>query len=266
MSESRGRLWGGTMIVFAVLNLLVLAALAVAIAYQATRSPESACCAEKAKAPEKEHIGFDTQYEAAIHEAGHAVIDVVSGFRVTSMYIAVDKEKDDRYLGMVHWDSRPDDRRSADEIRRARIAVYYAGNAAELVILNRTPTGDGDDRDNADDRILEHCLEGKCGECPYNYKVGEACLLSGLISHERTAAQQLTRDLITKHRETVVRLAEELMRQPVKDGRRTMSGEAVETFLTKHGIEPPVLEPALLPGAAPPSDGGLIDWLPRIMP
>lgn len=271
MSESNGRLSGGMLIVLLIVNFLVLSALAVAIAYHGTSSPAAVCCAEKAEKPGRDHIPFDTQYDAAIHEAGHAVADVASGFRVTSMYVAVDKDKDDKYLGMVHWDTRPDDRRSPDEARRARIVVYYAGNAAEQVILHRSPTGDGDDRDNADDRILETCREGKCGECPYNYKVGEACLLNGLVSMERGSAQQETYVLISRHRETIVLLANELMGRSVKDGRRTMSGEDIEAFLAGRGVVPTSLEPApsgdpAVPpaDAGPPVDGTVLDWLPRL--
>lgn len=243
--------------------LIVLTGL-TAVVIVAVRRGVAVTCPHPSESarPAREHVGFDTQYDAAIHEAGHAVADVVMGFRITSMYVAVDKEKDDKYLGMVHWDTYPDDRRSESDSRHARIVVYYAGNVAEQVILGRTVTGDGDDRDNADDRILETCQEGECGECPPGSRVGEACLLNGLVNNERAAAKQETQGLIGTHRETVVFLANELMRQPVIGGRRTMTGEAVEAFLKARGIERTAVLSAPGPGAGAPApdDGPLFDW------
>lgn len=262
MPEPRnGRLPDGLNTILLAAILIVLAASTAAAVVVVRRGVTVTCShsSERAK-PAREHIGFDIQYDAAIHEAGHAVADVVMGFRVTSMYVAVDKDKDDKYLGMVNWDVLPDDRRSEDESRHARIVVYYAGNVAEQVILGRSMTGGGD-RDNADDRILEACRDGECGECPPDSRVGEACLLNGLVNNGRAAAKRETHGLIGAHRETVVFLANELMRQPVVDGRRTMTGEAVEAFLKARGIERSVAPPPVPDAGAPPSDDDLIfDW------
>jgi hypothetical protein len=150
--------------------------------------------------------------------------------------VAVEKSKDDRYLGAVGWGTRVGDDRPADVIRRAEIMTYYAGNAAEQVILGKTPLGDGDDRDNADERILAVCQESKCGPCPSGQEFDGVCRLDALVGQERDALRKEALALVTEHRKAIMLLAEELMRQPVKDGRRTMSGDAIVKFLAGHGL------------------------------
>ena len=184
----------------------------------------------------------DAQYKTGIHEAGHAFVArvVQPGRRIDEMWVWTQKKSDAKLLGSVPMLDERDPELSQEENWQAAAIMYFAGQAAEEVILNRYPPDDYQDKDYATDDLWSYCDKPShpCGECPISSRVGDACLFDGVVAAERARRYQDAKQIVMANREAIIALADELTRQSERDHRRTMTGAQIDAFLKERGIAP----------------------------
>lgn len=181
-----------------------------------------------------EEISLGEQWATATHEAAHYVALVVQmpDFRVYDVNIttAVRTEKDN--LGEVSYLEATVP--TTPEGRLAAATAMFAGSEAEKILLGRKPEGCGDDYQLAEKLCQLRCLEDPNGACSggflgylSTYRQVGLCL-----NESRTAAENLVRT----HAQTIRDVASLIMRQPIRNHRRSIDGMDLKDFLLKRGV------------------------------
>ncbi len=187
---------------------------------------------------------LDAQYKTAIHEAGHAVANyaLMPGLPFREIWIAAYANSDGAYVGLMVTDGKMDLKNPA--LADASTLISLSGGAAEKAIFAVDPVFDSFDKDNADNLMVDICAKSSaCGECPPKSKVGESCMLNGLVARKHDLQFERSAVLMNANKAAVVDLANLIMAQPVVDNHRTLPGKAIQEFMRSRAIVNPEQTP-----------------------
>lgn len=208
---------------------------------------------DAAKKIDWEHRSLDDQYKTAVHEAGHAVAAriVRKNLKFKEMWIAVYRDPDVSLLGLTVTD--PDSNTGGPWSTDEDTVFSLGGGAAEKAIFRADPVFDSFDSDTTDDTLVTACAKGDdCGACPPASKVGDTCMLNGIVLQKHAREFARTVAIIDANKEATVALANLIMQQPIKDRRRHLDEAQIDAFFKEHAIIDPDAAPAtpLLPAPA----------------
>jgi cell division protease FtsH len=191
----------------------------------------------------------------AVHEAGHALVAVLSPHadpvsRVTVLGAG-------QALGLTEMLPADDRRLYGESYLADTLAVRLGGRAAERLVCGEASTGAADDLASATalatQMVCEFGLSDKVGPVSYNIPPAGHPAGAGargfsehtqwLVDQEVAAllatAEARARDLLTRHREALTRLTAALLAQ------ETITGDEVRALAATAGLAP---EPIALPG------------------
>ncbi len=192
----------------------------------------------------------EEQFDTAVHEAGHALLCValLPGRQLVDILVYEKYDEADGKFGLTH-DNRPQDTEGAAayQEKRAEVLYYLGGAAAEEAVFTAKPKEDGADQDAVGDLLLAYCSAedgSQCGTCSESDLIGNACMVKNRIAGARTSLYAEALAIAKLNRELLVELANELMRQPVHNGQRLLSGAQLQAFFLKHPVQMPEPPPA----------------------
>ena len=210
------------------------------IAVLATLSNGAGC---STGSPKGKPISMDAQYDTAVHEAGHAVANhvLVPQRRISSVYVLAKEKPGTDIVGLVTYDddfSAPADGDAYAAYLRADAVIDYAGAAAEKVVLGTAMPDDPNyryDGKNASDSLWSLCLDDRLAD--------EACkgaaVLKNVVGRNRSQTIADAAAIVEANKAAVIELANLIMRQPEKNGRRTLNEEELYRFLADKKLVDP---------------------------
>lgn len=218
----------------------MLSAVAIVEHYHARLQAPPPDAAEKNVKTER--IPLELQYETAVHESGHAVLNYayISARPLDQIWLNTEKREDDRLLGLTV----PGEVQACypEDTWDRSIALFFLGGlASEQVILNKKPPDAYEDKDAAGEETLDYCEKVGCA-CPPASKVGGQCLLKDMMRAERGRLYDLAVRCLEANKETVVSLANQLFRKPPEEAdggqRRVLGADELKTFFAEHPLAP----------------------------
>ncbi len=187
---------------------------------------------------ERARISPDDQVITAHHEAAHAVVSMAllpeRGIAKLEVFSKVSQGK---YLGLTTWS---DDKSRGDEAyrHRANALVSLAGGAAEDALFKKTPSDSDPDSDASAFESIAYCEVAHC-DCPPESKVGDDCLLNGLLKPERAEFYAQAKTCVEANRAAIIELAKAviLKREDETQAVRTLSSGELKTFFAAHPLD-----------------------------
>lgn len=225
----------------------VLSAVALVEHFHENYEPVEKAVSEK---PSKnDHVSLEMQYEIAVHESGHAVMDQLQFPErpIERIWLYTERPQSADCLGRTEWGEI--DSCFAPEVMDRSIAVVFLGGlAAEQVILDMKPPEVYGDKDSAGEKILEYCEIVAC-ECPSGSSRGGQCLQKDVMRAERDRLYAEAARCIEANKGTVVSLANLLFRREVaeakstdpldlaaKGWRRSLEDDDLKKFFSEHPL------------------------------
>ena len=187
--------------------------------------------------PERERVAVRDQFHTAYHEAGHAVVgEALLPKREFQKLEVFSRVSEGKYWGMVYWN---DDGVEGDEVywHRAIAMTALAGGATEEVFYKKNPRQDDPDADQAAFESLAYCEMTACA-CPAESRVGDECLLDGVLS-QRSVLYEQTKVCVEANKQTIAKLGKLVMKKR-EDGRRavrTLSKHELDAFFAEHPLD-----------------------------
>lgn len=179
-----------------------------------------------------EGISLEEQRVSAAHEAAHYVAFAVQlpDFPVYDAHITTTVMKDDDHLGGVSYREWP----TTPEGRLAAATALFAGSEAEKILLGRSPEGCGNDYQMAEKLCRLRCIDDPSGKCSGGF-LGYLSMYRqvGLCLNESRARAE---NLVRTHAQVIRDVAGLIMRQPVINNRRSISGLNLKDFLLRRGV------------------------------
>ncbi len=178
------------------------------------------------------------QRHVAAHEMGHAVVtayllgaddvlrvDVYASLRPDGLYGLTDTRDHNRL-------------ETADDIMRES-AVFMGGRAADKIVNGAPTNGAGSDLGHVNDMIWNmHLVSGLGGSLLVRSRSDAPSSVETQVEHDIDASNACAEAIVAANREEVVQLADLIMRVPVEDGARVLSGDAIRAFLREHPLRP----------------------------
>lgn len=235
----------------AILILTVTAAVAC--------HPSTNCCCRdggdlpEAKAKERTRISPEQQIITAHHEAAHAVFDVaLLPKRGLSKLQVFSKVKDDQWNGLMTAGDGPMEGDEAYQ-HRALALISMAGAAIEEILFHQTPPDSDSDSDNSAFQTLAYCEADHC-ECPPESRVGDECLMNGLLKRERKRLYAEAMACAEANKMTIIKLAKLviLKDEDKSDFVRKLSQEELEAFFKANPIDVKACIAPSAPTESPP--------------
>lgn len=184
--------------------------------------------------PKGKPISMDSQYDVAVHEAGHIIANqaLIPERRVAGTYVLTRDDPGSDFVGLVTYSDfdASTDAKAYVAYLRTDAVTDYAGAAAEKVVLGTAMPDDPSyryDGKNASDSLWRLCLDDRLAD--------EACkgpaVLKNVVGRNRSQTIADAVAVIEANKSAVIELANLIMRQPEKNGRRTLNQEELYRFL-----------------------------------
>lgn len=189
-----------------------------------------------------EKVDTDTQYDVAVHEAGHAVVlaIVMPEKFIKSIYLVTSKREEDDTLGMTIWSTNRSETVTLEKLD-TRTLVDYAGEIAEEVILGNDPQEKSTDykhaKKNLYERIRKLCKDPDACDKLLKNTAGKVLTMKDAVTGLEKLSSDRAKKYIEANREVVIRLANLLMLQPEQNRRRTLTGFQIYAFLKKEKLK-----------------------------
>ena len=187
----------------------------------------------------------EEQNETAIHEAGHALLSVavMPERPLDDILVYVEYDEASGLLGLTHAGTVPAIYLTfPEELTKADAMFYLGGAAAEEAVFGTKPQQDYADKDMVGDELLKYCGNGdgsQCGACPEGDLVGSTCMIKGHIVSYRDQLYAETLAIARLNRETLAKLANLLMQQPVRGRERKLDRAKLKAFFDQHPVVMP---------------------------
>lgn len=178
----------------------------------------------------------EDKYHTAIHEAGHAIINIVLRPDAENLGISIIPRGDAGGYNLFCGEERS---HYTEEDAIEKIAVCYGGKAAEEVILKKTSSGPENDLKQASE--IAHNMVNRYGmKGTLLTQIGDEEYDSVLIKMNMEAAKKICEDVYEKAKKIIIQneevlkaLADLLMKK------ETMSAEEVKDFIRSHSFLKP---------------------------
>ncbi|HTK05213.1 MAG TPA: hypothetical protein VL500_06510 [Candidatus Eisenbacteria bacterium] len=193
------------------------------------------------------------QRRVAAHEMGHAVVAAyLHGPNEVEKVTVYASLPPDSLYGVCHTadHNRLD---TADDIMR-EASVFMAGRAADKFVNGAPTNGATSDLSHVNDLIWTmHLSNGLGGSLLVRSRSEAPAAVTQQVEEDINATNACAEAIVRANSDTIVLLADRIMREEERQGRRVLSGDAFRAFLHDHPLKPlpPESTPVLMAGCHP---------------
>ncbi len=199
--------------------------------------------------PDDRAVEPGEQRRVANHEAGHAVVASVLLAPGDVQDITVFSVLDDGLYGVVHL--KDHNRLETAQDIRNDVTVFLAGRAADVVLNGAATNGATRDLDRANDLMWGlYIRSGLGGSLLVDARSDAPSSVRDEIDADLHAQEARAEAIVAANRPVVAGLAELVMAQPERDGKRVLSGDAFRAYMKAHpaaNAAPRCVPPLLCP-------------------
>lgn len=192
---------------------------------------------------EWESVDTDQQYDIAIHEAGHVIVNAIvrpdRGF--DQVYIKTSKRKDSSTLGMTEFAPSVAGEETLETLDGDTL-VDYAGEIAEEALLGDKPYTESSDYKHANSNLYERVTKlcDRKHTCKLlTDKDGRPKKMNVVVAELETKSRERAKKFIEANKDAIIRLANKIMLQPEENRRRTLSAIEITVFLANEKLVNP---------------------------
>lgn len=205
--------------------------------------------------PQDRRVDEAEQRRVAAHEMGHAVVAayLLGPNEVERVTVYASLPPDSLY-GVCHTaDHNKLD--TADDILRES-AVFMGGRASDKIVNGAPTNGATSDLGHVNDLVWTmHLSNGLGGSLLVRTRAEAPAATVALVEEDINATNRCAEAIVAANRDLIVLLADRLMRQEERNGRRVLLGDDFRAFLRDHPLRdlPAQSLPTLMAGChAPP--------------
>lgn len=193
------------------------------------------------------------QRRVAVHEAGHAIVAAhLTGTDEVERIVVNATLPESETYGTCHTVTHYRLETADDILREA--AVFMGGRAADTVVNGGATNGAGSDLGHVNDIVWNmHLVSGLGGSLMVRSRGEAPAAMVQAVEGDINASNACAEAIVRANRDLIVLLADRIMRQPVSNGSRTLSGDDFRAFIAEHPINAPpeTARPTLMTACIP---------------